>query len=129
MENEKPLTFAELQSVNSIRCVTRTGFNHNLSDWSVAEWTNAAIGELGEACNIAKKMLRHRDGVAGNQGEDQDLEILKKKLGHELADAVIYIDLVATSQGLRLGELVREKFNLTSEKIGYCAPPGCKEKL
>lgn len=116
MSEQKALAFDELRRVNIQRCVE--GFGHTLDSWSVAEWTNAAIGELGEACNVAKKMLRHRDGVAGNQGEDRDMEALRRKLGRELADAVIYLDLVAASQGIDLGQLVRETFNRKSEEIG-----------
>ena len=110
------LSFAALRAVNVVRCVS--GFGHTLESWSVAEWTNAAAGEMGEACNIAKKMLRHRDGVAGNKGADLDLDALRKKLARELADAIIYADLVAASQGIDLGETIRETFNAKSEEIG-----------
>lgn len=112
----EPLSFALLRSINAQRCVE--GFRHTLDSWSPAEWTNALCGEAGEAANVAKKMLRHRDGVAGNTGEDKSLEKLREKLGRELADVVIYADLTATSQGLDLGELVRETFNRKSEEIG-----------
>lgn len=115
-ESSEALRFDILRAINVRRCVR--GFKHSLESWSVAEWTNAAIGELGEACNIAKKMLRHRDGVAGNKGDDRDLAKLRRKLGRELADAIIYLDLVAASQGIDLGAAVRETFNAKSEEIG-----------
>jgi hypothetical protein len=90
---------------------------------------------MGEACNVAKKMLRHRDGVAGNKGADLDLDALRRKLAREIADAVIYADLVCASQGIDLGEAVRETFDAKSEEIGAnerlaAAPPspskGCE---
>lgn len=116
MSETKGLEFGRLREVNVSRCLN--GFGHTLESWSVAEWTNAMIGEAGEACNVAKKMLRHRDNVAGNKGDDQDLAKLRLKLGREIADAIIYADLVAASQGIDLGEVVRETFNAKSEEIG-----------
>lgn len=110
------LTFAQLQAANVARCVN--GFKHTLASWSVAEWTNAMCGEAGEAANVAKKMLRHRDNAAGNRREDTDLAVLRVKLGRELADTVIYACLTAASQGLDLGECVRETFNLKSDELG-----------
>jgi NTP pyrophosphatase (non-canonical NTP hydrolase) len=128
------LSFDNLRVVNVLRCLH--GFKHTLESWSVAEWTNALCGEAGEAANIAKKMIRHRDQVAGNKGADTDLSALREKLGRELADVVIYADLVAASQGLDLGECVRDTFNRKSEELGvphrlYADPPASKpeEKL
>jgi len=131
------LTFDTLRTVNVQRCTDPSAFNHKLDSWSSAEWTNAMAGELGEvmevvgltalfffvaeggkACNIAKKMIRHRDGVAGNKGADLDMEALKAKPASELADVLIYADLVAASQGIDLGEAVRATFNKKSEELG-----------
>ena len=110
------LSFSELREVNVHRCIN--GFGHRLEDWSPAEWLCALCGEAGEAANIAKKIIRHRDKVAGNKGEDMDLEALRLKLGRELADVVIYADLAAASQGLDLGKLVKQTFNAKSREIG-----------
>lgn len=111
-----PLDFYILRVKNQRRCIE--GFGHKLESWSCAEWTNAMAGEAGEACNITKKMLRHRDSVAGNKGDDLDLQKLREKLAHEIADVIIYADLVCASQGIDLGEAVRETFNAKSEEIG-----------
>jgi hypothetical protein len=111
------LDFGTLRTVNTRRCVQ--GFGHALESWSVAEWTNAMCGEAGEAANFAKKMIRHRDAVKGNSKDaDKDLELLKRNLRCELADVVIYADLTAASQGIDLGEAVRETFNSKSVQIG-----------
>jgi NTP pyrophosphatase (non-canonical NTP hydrolase) len=112
----QPLQFDRLRAVNVARCIN--GFGHTLDSWSPAEWTNAMCGEAGEAANVAKKMLRHRDNVAGNKGEDRDLSALREKLARELADVVIYADLCAAAQGIDLAEAVRETFNRKSEEIG-----------
>lgn len=110
------LDFWTLRDTNVRRCVN--DFKHELDSWSPAEWTNAMSGEAGEAGNVAKKMLRHRDKVAGNKGDDLDLTKLRDKLAAELADVVIYADLVAASQGIDLAEAVRQTFNRKSEEIG-----------
>lgn len=112
----KSLNFSHLRGVNVRRCVG--AFKHALDSWSIAEWTNALCGESGEAANVAKKMIRHRDNVAGNKGADTDLDVLRAKLGRELADVVIYADLCAAAIGLDLGELVRETFNAKSDELG-----------
>ncbi len=111
-----PLTFEALRAVNVRRCVN--DFKHTLESWSPLEWAGAMCGEAGEAANIAKKMIRHRDGVAGNKGEDTDLALLRKKLGREYADVVIYACLATAAEGIDLGEAVRETWNAKSEEIG-----------
>lgn len=105
--------------VNFARCTASDGFGHPLDSWSIAEWTNAAAGEMGEACNLAKKLLRHRDKVAGNKkAEDQDVESLKRRCAEELADVVIYADLAMQALGYDLEETVRFVFNRKSKELG-----------
>lgn len=70
---------------------------------------NEAAGELGEACNIIKKLERERLGLKGSRASKEDL-------ADELADVVICIDLIANDFGLDLGEAIKRKFNKTSEK-------------
>ena len=43
---------------------------------------------------------------------------LRDQLRDEIADTFIYLDLLAQSQGIDLGEAVRNKFNRTSDKLG-----------
>jgi len=113
------LDFDRLRLINLARCTAPSpqGFNHSLCSWSVAEWGNAAAGELGEACNVAKKMLRFRDNVSGNKpGMSRD--DYKKALASEIAGTLIYLDLWAASEGLDLGEIVRDEFNSKSIELG-----------
>lgn len=107
------LSFTDLRETNVQRC--QKGFGHALDSWSVAEWGNATAGELGEACNVAKKLLRVRDEIKGNKETETDL---RAKLAREMADAVIYLDLWAASQGIDLAQAVRESFNAKSVEIG-----------
>lgn len=109
------LNLKKFREVNVSRCVK--AFKHNLHSWSVAEWTNALAGEAGEACNIAKKMIRLRDKVAGNKA-GMTYNDYKKMLRQELADIVIYADLTAAREGIDLEEAIIETFNNKSDELG-----------
>lgn len=101
---------------NRARCEAPNGFNHPMSSWSLSDWMTATLGELGEAANVAKKLNRVRDGITGNS---EAPEQLRSNLADEIADAFIYLDLLAQSEGIDLATAVRTKFDKTSAKIGY----------
>jgi NTP pyrophosphatase (non-canonical NTP hydrolase) len=106
------LSFAQLREQNVKRCTT--AFGHALNSWSVAEWGNATAGECGEACNIAKKLIRIRDGIQNLSVTSRDEYI--KQLADEIADMVIYADLWAASENISLEEAIVKKFNEDSTK-------------
>lgn len=108
----------EFSEMNLARCESPNGFNHPLASWSLSDWMTATLGELGEAANVAKKLNRVRDGIPGNV---ESPDVLRQMLADELADAFIYLDLLAQSQGICLEEAVLAKFLKTSRKIGYAA--------
>lgn len=97
-----PLTFADLRRENVARCYASF---HALEDWSPTDWGTALAGEVGEALNLIKKMRR---------GEPVD----RCAVAGELADAQIYLDLLAARLGIDLGRAVAYKFNRTSERRG-----------
>lgn len=68
-------------------------------------------GEVGEACNVIKKLERERIGLVGSRDT-------KEHLAEELADIVICTDLVAMDAGIDLDAAIAAKFNATSEKNG-----------
>lgn len=72
---------------------------------------NELAGEVGEACNVIKKLDRERLGIRGTRST-------KEALAEELADAVICLDLIAMHEGINLGEATKNKFNATSTKYG-----------
>jgi NTP pyrophosphatase (non-canonical NTP hydrolase) len=78
------------------------------SDWSPAQWLQAVVGELGEYANLRKKCERG----------DLTPEEAKPMLADELADVVIYLDILAAQLGIDLGNAVMHKWNKTSEKVG-----------
>jgi len=123
---ETTLTFQEVRNANRVRCKQSY---HTLEEWSNSDWGNALAGEFGEvaqelleiqmlqleffsklrACDTIKKQLRQLQ-------TDAKYTELQDKLAKELADVVLYADLLAESMGLNLGEAVRAKFNEVSIK-------------
>lgn len=92
------------------------GFGHPLHSWSLSDWFLATLGELGEAANVAKKLNRYRDGIAGNK---ETQEALEAKLAAELGDTAVYLDLLCQTAGLDF-ETVREaSFQSKSKELGY----------
>jgi len=73
------MNFWDLAKANRIRCDRSF---HPLNDWSPSDWSNAMAGECGEVCNLTKKLRR---------SEDVPIE----RIGQEIADTVIYADLLA----------------------------------
>lgn len=85
-----------------------------INSWSLSDWYTAFMGEAGEAGNVIKKMNRMRDNLTGNRPGYKTHEELTAKLAEELADAFIYLDLVAQAADIDLEEAVRLKFNKVS---------------
>ena len=87
------------------------------SPWSGADWSNAMQGEAGEAGNIVKKLRRHETGLA--TARDLTVPILLDNLADEIADTIIYADLLAAHYGLNMAAAVIRKFNLVSERENW----------
>lgn len=107
------LTFSTLRSLN----VRRSARWHGATQWSLSDWATATVGELGEACNVIKKLNRLRDGLVGNQ--ERSTAALSAMLAKELADTQIYLDLLAYEANIDLAQAVIEKFNEVSERNGF----------
>lgn len=78
------------------------------SDWTPAQWLQAVVGELGEYANLRKKYERG----------DLSWEKAQPLLADELADVVIYLDLLAFQLNINLGKAVIDKWNRTSQRVG-----------
>src|SRR3989304_2202578 len=98
------LTFGQLREANRQRW--QEVFAHTL-DWTATDFGTALAGEIGEACNILKKLRR-------GELSSQETSDAICSLGYELADAVTYIDLLAQKHGIDLGQAVAHKFNMVS---------------
>ena len=98
---------AELRSVNVVRCAR---FGHGF--WSEMQWGCAIGGECGELLNLLKKYERQMTNDPGH-------DALKKEISDEIADVIIYLDLLANQLGISLERAIQRKFNKTSEKHGF----------
>lgn len=120
-----PLTFDDLTGVNLVR-VSRwhPGFPDD-DGWTLADWSNAMLGEAGEAANIVKKLRRGETGTPS--AVDPDRAELVRRLGEELADVVIYLTLLAAKAGVDLAEAIVDKFDAVSIREGYPDRLGWRE--
>jgi len=114
------LTLRELRRANESRC--RRWHKGGIEEWSATDWSNAVTGELGEACNAIKKLRRIECGAEninepGRHLTERDQAIAA--IGEELADTLIYLDLLAARLGIDLNAEVARKFNITSQKYGF----------
>lgn len=78
---------------------------------------NEMAGEVGEACNVIKKLERERHGWRGSRARAGDL-------ADELADVIHTALLCAITAGIDLAPAVVAKFNATSEKNGLATRLG-----
>lgn len=109
---EENLSFEKLRATSSIRC--NSAFNP-INAWSPSDWGVAMAGEMGEACNVIKKLRRLDDADKHLDTPELRAE-LSQKILDELADTVIYADLLATRLGLRLEDGIVRKFNEVSKR-------------
>ena len=109
----------DFSQINLERCQSKEGFGHDLHSWTLSDWVTAVVGELGEAKKKKKKLNRVRDGIPGNKESPEEL---KAELRRELADAYIYLDLLASAAGVYLEEAVLRTFDEKSQEIGYPYP-------
>lgn len=72
---------------------------------------NELAGEVGELCNVIKKLERARLGSRGSKATVQDL-------ADELGDVIVCLDLIAADFDIDVWAVVVEKFNKTSIKYG-----------
>ena len=108
------LRFRDLRDTNLARCAR--WHPNGLGEWSLSDWAVATSGELGEALNVLKKLNRERDGLTGNA---QTYDELVQAFADELADTLIYLDLLAAAAGVDLERAVISKFNRVSERNNF----------
>jgi NTP pyrophosphatase (non-canonical NTP hydrolase)/phage FluMu protein Com len=108
------LTFSTLRGANRARLPQFKNKHGELThgpdkpDWTPAQWLQAVVGELGEYANVRKKFERG----------DIDLQTFRLLAIPELADVVVYLDLLANSLHIDLSTAVTEKFNEVSKRVG-----------
>lgn len=114
MDSHSTLSFAALRAANVARLPlfkNRRGepahSQPDGADWSLGEWCNAVLGELGEAANLIKKVKRG----------DITLDEARPALAKEYADVATYLDILAFQTGVDLGAATAAKWDEVSERI------------
>lgn len=114
------LTFKQLREANLARALR--WHKGGLESWSVSDWATAMMGEAGEACNAIKKLRRIQDEIQNLSEPERQLNTVREAIqviAFELADTMIYLDLLAQRVGVELECAVVYKFNEVSEKYGF----------
>lgn len=137
-----PYSFKYLTEMSVERSIKHWGMNEK--HWDVMQWGCATAGEVGEACNVAKKLGRIRQGIRADLIPRKDCnnrdrswwqfwkpkrttravsEIehecdLKEKLAQEMADSILYFVLWAASEKIDLDKALQKTFNDKSRQIG-----------
>jgi NTP pyrophosphatase (non-canonical NTP hydrolase) len=101
-------TYYTLRSANVARNLEWDGGNEMGALFRSTE----LAGEVGEVCNVVKKLERERLGMVGSRAT---LEALSEELG----DVMICTDLLAMHYGVDLRSAVWRKFNEKSLENGF----------
>lgn len=120
-EAARGLTFEQFAEINLQRA--KRWHDGDIAMWSVSDWLMAMAGEAGEACNAGKKLRRIEEQIANLSAEPErqlsDKDTALDKIAEELADTVIYCDLVAARISRSLVAAIQEKFNAVSKRYGF----------
>jgi NTP pyrophosphatase (non-canonical NTP hydrolase) len=91
------------------------------ADWSPDRWMNAVTGEVGECAGELKKAARGDYGptakCAMNGYPEWMPDEVRQKIAKEMADVVVYLDILAVQFGIDLGNAVMSKFNEVSNRV------------
>lgn len=102
------------------------------SDWKLSAWSNAVGGELGEMAEALIAFGHVANRIKKIERGDMLLEQVRSALADEIADIVIYLDLLAYRAEIDLGQATMAKWNRKSREIGSAwviEPDGCHRRL
>ncbi len=103
--------FQALRRANTTRQVEWDGDEVLVGPLGALFKANELAGEVGELCNVVKKLVREALDIRGSQAMLIDL-------ADEVGDVMICLDLLAAEYGIDLAYAVECKFNKTSEERG-----------
>lgn len=90
-----------------------------IAEWNVADWSNAAAGEMGEVCGAAKDLRALETATDQSLVSRHLVDACRSRLSDEIADTIIYLDLLAESQGIDLWDALVAKFDDVSRRFGF----------
>jgi NTP pyrophosphatase (non-canonical NTP hydrolase) len=110
------LDLQNFRQINTQRAVE--GFK-TFENVPLSFWGTALAGELGELCNMIKKMERVRMGGIDAGNSYRAADITEAMLEDEIGGIFIYLDLLAALLKINLEKAVIETFNNKSEQYGF----------
>lgn len=112
--SKKPPRFFESLREANLSRLPRFGHGelHDRGAWNAMGWGCAIGGECGELLNLLKKYERQ-------MASDPPRNILLPQIGREIADVIIYLDLLAAYLGIDLQKFTAVKFNEVSYRTGF----------
>jgi NTP pyrophosphatase (non-canonical NTP hydrolase) len=110
------LDLQELRELSVIRAVCGFKCYDNVP---VTYWTTAIAGELGELCNMIKKLERVGSGGIDGGSSYTAKDITKDMMEEEIGGIAIYLDLLASKLGISLEDAIIKTFNSKSEKYNF----------
>jgi NTP pyrophosphatase (non-canonical NTP hydrolase) len=116
MNKKAELNLKSFREINTQRAVEGFKTYRNVP---LSFWGTALAGELGELCNMIKKIERVKMGGidAGNSYKASD--ITPAMLEDEFGGIFIYLDLLASLLDVDLEKAIIETFNSKSEQYGF----------
>ena len=81
-------------------------------------FTTSLAGEVGELCNLIKKLERAKIGGPDHGNTTKIADITPEKLKDEIGGIFIYLDLLAALLNIDLADATVSTFNQVSDKIG-----------
>lgn len=114
--NDLPFHLRDFSETNRNRAAE--GFK-TYTNVPITYWTTAIAGEVGELCNMIKKMERVKHGGIDGGSTYTAANITHKDLAEEIGGIFIYLDLLAGLLNIDLSEAIKETFNSKSEKYGF----------
>ena len=109
------LDLQKFREINTQRAVEGFKCYQNVP---ITFWTTALAGEIGELCNMIKKLERVAHGGIDGGSSYTAATIDKEMLEDEIGGIFIYLDLLASLQGISLEEAIIKTFNAKSQKYG-----------
>ncbi len=114
--SDQGLDLRVLRRASVKRCAESFG---TCRDWSPADWSNAMAGEAGELLEVLLPLITKVNAICNltkkvQRGDEMSLE----EIGKEIADVVIYADLLSHRLGIDLSDAVRMKFDEVSARVG-----------
>jgi len=110
------LDLAAMRPVNVQRAIE--GFNC-YDNQPLTYWTTALAGEVGELCNMIKKMQRVEKGGLDGGSSYTAKDITKEMLKEEIGGIAIYLDLLASQLDISLEDAIIDTFNSKSARYGF----------